>query len=143
MGIQPVFTMFGVVARKQKKCVRPIENLMIIELLRFELFSSVIRHQLEKGPIGRLRAIYDRIRAITIKGFYIMLSILMATSFFVTTNAIARPRILTGEISQQRVVDLTSQIPWYRSIYQAESAARQQGKLIFWVHMLGSLDGAT
>lgn len=55
----------------------------------------------------------------------------------------AGPRILQGQVSQERVENLTNQIQWYHSLPQAEAEARREGKMIFWVHMLGSLDGAT
>ncbi len=73
----------------------------------------------------------------------ILLSALLATFLLAVPHVEARPRILTGQVSQERVYDLTSKIHWYSSLDQAESVARQQGKLVFWIHMLGSLDGAT
>jgi hypothetical protein len=70
-------------------------------------------------------------------------SALAAVSLFLSPATIAAPLIVPGQVSQEHVYDLTSQIPWYHSLNQAEDAARRQGKLIFWVHMLGTLDGAT
>ena len=55
----------------------------------------------------------------------------------------AGPRVLSGEVVQDRVVGLTTAIPWCHSLSQAQSVARQEGKMIFWVHMLGKIDGAT
>jgi hypothetical protein len=78
---------------------------------------------------------------LTMKNF--LLSVLLASSILAGPPAESRPRILTGEVSQERVFDLTNKIHWYSSLNQAESVARQQGKLVFWIHMLGSLDGAT
>ncbi len=73
----------------------------------------------------------------------ILLSALLAACILTVPPVQARPRILTGQVSQERVYDLTSKIHWHDSLSQAESVARQQGKLVFWIHMLGSLDGAT
>lgn len=55
----------------------------------------------------------------------------------------ARPALLTGAIAHQNASALTSQINWYSSLGQAENEAQREGKMVFWVHMLGSLSGAT
>ena len=34
-------------------------------------------------------------------------------------------------------------IRWYRSLEEAQAEARKEGKLVFWLHMLGTMDGAT
>jgi hypothetical protein len=54
----------------------------------------------------------------------------------------ARP-VLTGEVCDTRVHMLTSQIEWYDNLHKAESEAQKDGKLVFWMHMLGHIDGAT
>lgn len=51
--------------------------------------------------------------------------------------------VLQGAVCSQRVQELTSKVEWYKSLEEAEQAAQTQGKLIFWVHMLGKIDGAT
>ena len=51
--------------------------------------------------------------------------------------------VLTGEVCDVRVHQLTSQIDWYDNLHKAEAEAQKQGKLIFWMHMLGQIDGAT
>jgi hypothetical protein len=51
--------------------------------------------------------------------------------------------LLTGSVTEERVAKLTTDITWYTSLSAAEEAARSQNKLIFWVHMLGNLDGKT
>ena len=51
--------------------------------------------------------------------------------------------LLTGSVTEERVSKLTNEITWYTSLPAAEEAARSQNKLIFWVHMLGNLDGKT
>lgn len=53
------------------------------------------------------------------------------------------PKIITGNIAHEQASKLTSEIHWYQNLSQAESSARSQGKLVFWMHMLGHLDGAT
>jgi hypothetical protein len=60
------------------------------------------------------------------------------------TGARQRPNaLLTGSENANRTNALTSQINWHRSIGQAESTAAQQGKMILWVNLLGTMSGAT
>jgi hypothetical protein len=53
------------------------------------------------------------------------------------------PKIIPGNVAYDQTNKLTSEIHWYQSLPQAEAAARSQSKLVFWMHMLGHLDGAT
>jgi hypothetical protein len=57
--------------------------------------------------------------------------------------AIGGPVILGGQVTQHRVSDLTSEITWNTNLYNAELDAKRSGKMIFWVHMLGDMTGAT
>lgn len=52
-------------------------------------------------------------------------------------------KVLSGEVCQAKVHELTTDISWYKSLSKAEEDAKREGKLIFWVHMLGKIDGAT
>ena len=56
---------------------------------------------------------------------------------------VAAPNLLSGQIAEERVKDLTTQVQWYHNLGKAESAAKKEGKLIFWMHMLGDIDGCT
>ena len=38
---------------------------------------------------------------------------------------------------------VNKRIPWHTNLDQAKEEASKNGKLIFWVHMLGSMDGKT
>lgn len=53
------------------------------------------------------------------------------------------PKLIPGNVAHDQMTKLTSEIHWYQDLRQAESSARSQGKLVFWMHMLGHLDGAT
>lgn len=53
------------------------------------------------------------------------------------------PAYLGGQTAHDRITQLTSQMHWYTSLAQAQTNAREQGKLILWVHMLGNISGAT
>jgi len=59
------------------------------------------------------------------------------------SQCLAGPKVLTGNVTQQRVSQLTNEIHWFKNLSEAKSAAYQQGKMVFWVHMLGQIDGAT
>ncbi len=55
----------------------------------------------------------------------------------------AKPKLIGGVEASQRVDQLTKEISWYHNLGQAEAAARKNGKMIFWVQMLGDMAGAT
>ncbi|MBI5175533.1 MAG: hypothetical protein HY986_21795 [Candidatus Melainabacteria bacterium] len=44
---------------------------------------------------------------------------------------------------KERVEVLTSELVWYKSLSRARAEAERSGKPIFWVHMLGQIDGNT
>jgi len=50
---------------------------------------------------------------------------------------------MTGQDSYHNVVNLTQQIQWYTGLPQAEEEAKREHKLVFWMHMLGNISGAT
>ena len=52
-------------------------------------------------------------------------------------------KVLQGQVCEENVHKLTSEIEWYKSLSKAEKAAEEQNKLIVWVHMVGKIDGAT
>jgi hypothetical protein len=52
-------------------------------------------------------------------------------------------KVLQGEVCSARVHALTTAIDWQKNLDDAEEIARKENKLIFWMHMLGKIDGAT
>ncbi len=52
-------------------------------------------------------------------------------------------KVLEGAVCSENVHKLTTDIDWYKNLHKAEAAAKEQGKLIVWVHMVGKIDGAT
>lgn len=52
-------------------------------------------------------------------------------------------KVLQGQVCEENVHKLTSEIDWCKSLHQAQETATAQGKLILWVHMVGKIDGAT
>ncbi len=71
-----------------------------------------------------------------------MLSVLLVLGASLSLPVQAE-KVLEGQVCSQRVHALTSEIDWYKSLNKAEDAAREQGKLVFWLHILGKIDGAT
>jgi hypothetical protein len=53
------------------------------------------------------------------------------------------PQIVPGTEASSRVNELTKDISWSHNLGQAEATAKKQGKMIFWVQMLGDISGAT
>lgn len=77
-------------------------------------------------------------------GRMLLLSALLVAGVSVNSMQAAHAeKVLQGEVCSANVHKLTSDIEWYKSLSKAEDAAREQGKLVFWVHMLGKIDGAT
>lgn len=70
---------------------------------------------------------------------------LLIVAMMVTTptDSVNARNMITGSQNTERTNRLTSEIKWHRSVSQAEEDARREGKLVFWVNMLGSLSGAT
>ena len=60
-----------------------------------------------------------------------------------TSPSFAGPQLMSGNVTQNNVAQLTSQIQWHQSLPQAEYQAQRDGKMVFWMHMLGNLSGAT
>jgi hypothetical protein len=48
-----------------------------------------------------------------------------------------------GQDVKKDVAVLTTAISWKTSLADAKEIARRDGKMIFWMHMLGDLNGAT
>jgi len=55
----------------------------------------------------------------------------------------AAPRIVPGTQAHENTNRLTTEIHWYNNLNSAEAEARRENKLVFWMHMLGTLDGTT
>jgi hypothetical protein len=48
-----------------------------------------------------------------------------------------------GKEVQKDVATLTSKIAWKTSLDDAKAIAKKEGKMVFWWHVLGDLDGST
>jgi hypothetical protein len=74
----------------------------------------------------------------------IFLTSLVATSAFLSLSLpVQAEKVLEGSVCTERVHALTNDIDWQKNLKKAEQMASQDGKLIFWLHILGHIDGAT
>jgi hypothetical protein len=48
-----------------------------------------------------------------------------------------------GKEVQKDVATLTGKIDWKTSLDEAKALAQKEGRMIFWWHVLGDLDGST
>ena len=49
--------------------------------------------------------------------------------------------VVPSAVVEKRVEKLNDKIHWYTSINEAKAAAKEQKKPIFWIHVLGEIDG--
>lgn len=68
---------------------------------------------------------------------------LLALNSTVLEPAYAVPGLLSGQVQRENVNNLVSQIHWFDNLEQAQESARQTGKMVFYMHMLGNLSGST
>jgi hypothetical protein len=73
----------------------------------------------------------------------ILMATLASMMAFLTPAQAGGPIIISGQVTHEGIQRLNSQVNWYQSLGQAESEAQRSGKMIFWLHILGSIDGAT
>jgi hypothetical protein len=52
-------------------------------------------------------------------------------------------KVYSGEVCTVAVHKLTSDIKWETKLPVAEAEAQTDGKLVFWTHIVGKIDGAT
>jgi hypothetical protein len=67
----------------------------------------------------------------------------LATAIFCVPTLAQPVTVVTSDQASKSAFVVNKGINWYNQLDGAKQAARQQRKLVFWVHMLGSIDGAT
>jgi hypothetical protein len=55
----------------------------------------------------------------------------------------AGKRRVAPPLAQAGALRTIQEIPWVTSLAAAQAEARRTGRLIFWMHMLGTIDGDT
>lgn len=51
--------------------------------------------------------------------------------------------VVSGQEARKENFQVSSRINWHRDLDSARAEAAKSGKLVFWMHMLGSVDGKT
>jgi hypothetical protein len=67
----------------------------------------------------------------------------LALSLVIGGGAIAQRRQVSPEVAKACATRLASEIEWHDSLEKTLAEARKQGKLAFYMHMLGKIDGDT
>jgi hypothetical protein len=70
-------------------------------------------------------------------------ALLLSSQMGLIPVAVNAETVYQGSVCSSRVNTLTNQIDWQTNLKEAEGLAQQQNKLVFWMHMLGKIDGAT
>lgn len=73
---------------------------------------------------------------------FLLFALVFTTSVFSVGSCASEGVVPAGQATTN-VHCLTRAMPWYTNLDQAKDAARKSGRLIFWMHMLGTIDGAT
>lgn len=67
----------------------------------------------------------------------------LATTFVTASASPMSTKMVAGDEAFKRVTKLTTEISWYTSLDYAKKIAQKENKPIFWIHMLGPLNGMT
>jgi len=71
-----------------------------------------------------------------------VLAALLSCSLTSPFSAPANTPVISGQITHANIQKLNT-LSWYKSMGQAQSEAMRTGKMIFWLNILGEIDGAT
>jgi hypothetical protein len=72
-----------------------------------------------------------------------LLAAALAIGLAGTALAAPRGKMVMGPEAAQRTNDLVTSLTWHTSLDAARATAAREGKLVFWVQMLGQIDGST
>lgn len=70
-------------------------------------------------------------------------ALLLCSTLWLSTVAVSAERVISGAVCSKQVDKLTTEIDWHKWLNKALDAAKNEDKLVFWVHMVGKIDGAT
>lgn len=71
------------------------------------------------------------------------LALTALSAFLLSPTTVQAQELMNGQIAKQNVQTLTSQVQWNTSLSSAENQAAREGKMVFWMHMLGTINGPT
>ncbi len=82
-----------------------------------------------------------QVRSMFKKSF--ILAVAIASTLAGSLPANAAKGLISGSVAKDNIEKVNSNVHWYTSLGQAEETARQQNKMVLWVHMIGQMEGAT
>ncbi|HEY9776827.1 MAG TPA: hypothetical protein V6C81_23895 [Planktothrix sp.] len=71
------------------------------------------------------------------------LSLLLGSFSIYGVAPASAEKLLEGQVCEENVHKLTTEIDWNKNLKKAEKQAAEENKLVFWVHIVGKIDGAT
>jgi len=78
-----------------------------------------------------------------LKTFLTAATLVVGTAGFYPSTPVMAEKVLQGEVCSEQEHKLISEIDWQKNLKKAEKLAAEQNKLVFWLHMVGKIDGAT
>lgn len=84
-----------------------------------------------------------RIFSRTITPLLCSLGIASSLLINVPVNAADPSAVVPSDEAGKNAFVVNKGMKWHTSLEEAQAKAKQEGKLVFWVHMLGTMDGAT
>jgi hypothetical protein len=73
----------------------------------------------------------------------IFLSLIAAISIASTLPVRANDSFVPSTEANRNSHIVNTGVHWHTSLEDAQAEAKKSGKLVFWIHMLGTIDGAT
>ncbi|MBX9692714.1 MAG: hypothetical protein K2Z81_10045 [Cyanobacteria bacterium] len=81
---------------------------------------------------------------VTRLAFSFLLSGLIVSSAYAAQNPKAQNRgLIPGYVAKDNINKVNSGLNWNTNLNHALDQARAQGKMVFWVHLVGKMEGAT
>ncbi len=71
------------------------------------------------------------------------LAVVLMSSLYAPSTAAPGARMVSGDQGLQNITRLMTDVSWYTSMDYVKKKAQQEDKPIFWVHMLGPMNGET
>lgn len=78
-----------------------------------------------------------------IKSIRLLAAICAVSGLALPCVATDRMTLLPSQEARKENFQVNKRIQWHNNLDEAKEEAAKNGRLIFWVHMLGSMDGKT
>lgn len=71
------------------------------------------------------------------------LVVLVSLLFGVAPAAVRAESVVVSSEASRNAHLVNKGVKWHTQLEEAQTQAKKDGKLVFWLHMLGTMDGAT